>query len=100
MSQELLSVSPVNDHDPRADGVFRSEGPDDSVAIRAQARGIIESVLAQGDRADSDAAARLHLHVCRYPDEPERALLEHLMETARLNRAKDTAQTDAESLSA
>ena len=85
MSQDLFSVArlPGDDiMDSQIPDSFRIEEPQ----VRLQARGIIGAVLASCSDADSEAARRLREHVLRYPDEPERALLEHLMETGRMNR--------------
>jgi len=54
--------------------------------VRIQAREIIASVLASSPETDSEAASRLKAHVLKHPDQPERALLEHLMESGRINR--------------
>ena len=88
MSQELLSVD-GNDNqgpfhsDPYQTAPLRaSQVPE----VRQQAMEIIGSVLGQGGQVDSDAADRLRAHVAAHPGKPERALLEHLMETGRINR--------------
>ena len=86
MSQDLFSVARL----PRDDVMnfepparFRVSEPE----VRLQAREIIASVLASSPEADSEAVKRLRAHVSKHPDEPERALLEHLMESGRINRA-------------
>ena len=93
MSQELLSVDGIDDirtfdAEQYTDVPFRAVPfpAGDVPEVRGQAAEIIGSVLGLGQQADSDAAARLRAHVAAHPEEPERALLEHLMETGRINR--------------
>ena len=84
MSQDLSVPLPrddVTNFEPLAR--FRMSEPE----VRLQAREIIASVLASSSETDSDAASRLRAHVSKHPDQPERALLEHLMESGRINRA-------------
>ena len=55
--------------------------------IRSQAIEIINSVLGPDRASGSEAAVRLRGHLSAHPKQPERALLEHLMETGRINHA-------------
>ncbi|MDQ6740161.1 MAG: hypothetical protein M3021_07295 [Actinomycetota bacterium] len=86
MSQDLFSIArlPEDDLADAELGVGQAAG---EPPVRPQALEIIGSVLGSCPEADSEAAVRLRIHVARHPDEPERALLEHLMETGRINRA-------------
>ena len=89
MSQELLTVEGIDNTGPFSvdrdlNSSLRAFAMPD---VRDQARKIIDSVLGHDDKTDTKAAARLRLHVAAHPAEPERALLEHLMETGRINRS-------------
>ncbi|HEY8295544.1 MAG TPA: hypothetical protein VIG41_09420 [Micrococcaceae bacterium] len=94
MSQDLFSVARLPEVDPTGAelGVSHAAG---EPPVRPQALEIIGAVLGSCPEADSEAAARLRKHVARHPDEPERALLEHLMETGRINRASHTVAEPA-----
>ena len=89
MSQEVISLEEIDNTEPFGVGLDQDSSlgaiaiPD----VRDQARQIIGSVLGGPHKTDTEAAARLRLHVAAHPAEPERALLEHLMETGRMNRS-------------
>ncbi len=88
MSPELLSVDRMKVTEPFVATEYQADHTDDAPAVREQALEIIDSVLGRDVSEDSETAARLRAHVANHPEEPERALLEHLMETGRINRAK------------
>ncbi len=87
MSPELLSVGRLEDTEPFEVAEYLPAPSDDAPEVRGQALEIINSVLGHDESADSATATRLRAHVRRHPDQPEQALLEHLMETGRINRA-------------
>ena len=92
MSQEVLSIDGSRSTnafvgETRSTADYRTIPGDDSLGIRDQAMGIISSVLAQDQMANPEAAERLRAHLSAHPGRPELALLEHLMETGRLNRS-------------
>lgn len=67
------------DHRSPSSGTAAAQDP-----IRAQAAGIIDSVLADQAAGAGAVGDRLRALVAAYPGQPERALLEHLMETRQL----------------
>ena len=92
MFRELLSVDGIDESQmyPAGRGAassFRPERAESPALIRSQAMEIIDSVLGPNRASGSEVAARLRAHLSAHPKQPERALLEHLMETARINRA-------------
>lgn len=68
--------------DPR-----QAEGKPTLDPVRAQAGDIIDSVLADQPSGASAVTDRLRALVAAYPGQPERALLEHLMETRSMTRS-------------
>ena len=81
MSQDLLSIDGIDDTQS-----FQALPCSAIPKVRIQAVEIIHSVLEGSNDANSDVVARLRFLVAAYPEAPERALLEHLIETGRLNR--------------
>jgi EAL domain-containing protein (putative c-di-GMP-specific phosphodiesterase class I) len=72
------------DHRSPSSGTDAAQDP-----IRTQAGEIIDSVLA--DQPSGAVTDRLRALVAAYPGQPERALLEHLMETRQLTGSGTTA---------
>ncbi|MCZ2404218.1 hypothetical protein IV498_13770 [Paenarthrobacter sp. Z7-10] len=56
--------------------------------LRRQALQIIGSVLRADSAADHDVKTRLRGHIATHSANPQRALLEHLLETMRINNAQ------------
>ncbi|MFJ5955957.1 EAL domain-containing protein [Paenarthrobacter sp. NPDC092416] len=71
----------------------------DEMAIRQQAREIIDEILADVDAKSEWALKALRKLVESHPDDPKRALLEHLIETRKVTDALEQAPAHQESMS-
>lgn len=74
-------------------------GPDDvaSVTLRRQVLEIISDVLADSDPQKARARAQLHALLAAQPNEPEQALLQHLMTSRNLTDAAHDDHSAADS---
>jgi EAL domain-containing protein (putative c-di-GMP-specific phosphodiesterase class I) len=66
-----------------------------ALTMRGQSQEIIDSVLADPAPQGESARARLRGHIAAHPGKPERALLDHLMETGILANAPGTSRIEA-----
>ncbi|MBT2585149.1 EAL domain-containing protein [Arthrobacter sp. ISL-95] len=98
MAQDSGSSTPESGSSPKGDAAESPAGED--MTMREQVLDIIESILADSDARSEGVRNNLRALLDARPDDPERALLEHLLETRKTpgSTVKVPVQREAASL--